>query len=52
MKLLEIKISYWHTNPNLGNANEAMRSGKEAHPSRVLFICRSKRLKDYYAPMT
>jgi hypothetical protein len=34
----------------LGNGNENMRSGKEPHPSRVLFICPSKRLKDHYAP--
>jgi hypothetical protein len=35
---------------NLENENEARRSGKELHPSRVLFIGSSKRLKDYYAP--
>jgi hypothetical protein len=27
-----------------------MRSGKESHPSRVLFIGLRKRLNDYYAP--
>jgi hypothetical protein len=26
-------------------------SGKESHPSRVLYIGLSKRLNDYYAPM-
>jgi hypothetical protein len=34
---------------NLENENEARRSGKEPHPSRVLFIGSNKRLNDYYA---
>jgi hypothetical protein len=31
---------------NLENENEVRRSGKEPHPSNVLFICPSKILKD------
>jgi hypothetical protein len=33
----------------LGNETEARKSGKESHPSRVLFIGPRKRLEDYYA---
>jgi hypothetical protein len=29
-----------------------LKSGKEPHPPRVLFIGPSKRLNDYYAPRT
>jgi hypothetical protein len=27
-----------------------VRSGKESHPSRVLYIGSNRRLNDYYAP--
>jgi hypothetical protein len=47
--IIGIKISSWLTLSKLRSANENRRSGKEPHPSRVLFIGRNKRLKDYYA---
>jgi hypothetical protein len=49
--ITEIKICSWHTNPNLKMQNDSRKSGKESHPSSVLFIVPSKRLKDYYAPI-
>jgi hypothetical protein len=42
----ERKSSSWHTNPYLRSAYEIWRTDKEPHPSRVLFIGPSKRLKD------
>jgi hypothetical protein len=47
--IIGIKTSSWITLSKLRSANENRRSGKEPHPSRVLFIGRNKRLKDYYA---
>jgi hypothetical protein len=43
------KSSSWHTS-TLSNAKIKLGSGKELHPSRVLYIGPSKRLNDYYAP--
>jgi hypothetical protein len=48
--IIGMENSLWHTNPTLRIANEIWRSGKEPHPSRVLFIGPSKRLNDCNAP--
>jgi hypothetical protein len=40
------KMSSWHTNPKLEMHMKFWRSGKDLHPSRILFIGPSKRLND------
>jgi hypothetical protein len=47
--LLEWKSSSWLILFIIGNAKWKRRSGKEPHPSRVIFIGLSKRLKDFNA---
>jgi hypothetical protein len=46
--IIGIKNCSLHINPNLEMQSDGRRSGTEPHPSRVLFIGPSKRLKDYY----
>jgi hypothetical protein len=43
------KTGSWPTLLNLRNENEVSRSGKEHQPTKIIFICSSKRLKDHYA---
>jgi hypothetical protein len=47
--IIVIEIGLWHTS-NLGMQKMKVGSGKEPHPSRVLYIGPNKRLNDYYAP--
>jgi hypothetical protein len=48
-------FDYWNENEFLARFYSRkykmkLRSGKEPHPSRVLYIGPNKRLNDYYAP--